>query len=128
MSATAEFIQNNFKSITVLKAGTNSITELVTDSTNAVYIRKTVNGTGLPYRALAQINTSGLPKIYYCAEADGKTYVVEEYINGVNLQDELEQGKIFTEKQVLQIVLQLCDALAAIHSKGILPVILSPAI
>ncbi len=120
MSATAEFIQNNFKSITVLKAGANGITELVMDCTNAVYIRKTVNGTGLPYRMLAQINTSGLPKIYYCAEADGKTYVVEEYINGVNLQDELEQGKIFTEKQVLQIALQLCDVLLAIHSKGIL--------
>lgn len=120
MSATAEFIKNNFKSITVLKAGANGITELVTDSTNAVYIRKTVNGTGLPYRALAQINTSGLPKIYYCAEADGKTYVVEEYINGVNLQDELEQGKIFAEKQVLQIALRLCDVLLAIHSKGIL--------
>lgn len=120
MSATAEFIQNNFKSITVLKAGANGITELVTDSTNAVYIRKTVIGTGLPYRALAQMNINGLPKIYYCAEADGKTYVVEEYINGVNLQDELEQGKIFAEKQVLQIALQLCDVLIAIHSKGIL--------
>lgn len=120
MSATAEFIKNNFKSITVLKAGANGITELVTDSTNAVYIRKTVNGTGLPYRALAQMNINGLPKIYYCAEADGKTYVVEEYINGVNLQDELEQGKIFAEKQVLQIALRLCDVLLAIHSKGIL--------
>ena len=120
MNATAEFIQNNFKRITVLKAGANGITELVTDSTNAVYIRKTVNGTGLPYRALAQMNINGLPKIYYCAEADGKTYVVEEYINGVNLQDELEQGKIFAEKQVLQIALRLCDVLLAIHSKGIL--------
>ena len=120
MSATAEFIQNNFKSITVLKAGANGVTELVTDSTNAVYIRKTVNGTGLPYSALAQMNINGLPKIYYCAEADGKTYVVEEYINGVNLQDELEQGKIFTEKQVLQIALRLCDVLFIIHSKGIL--------
>ena len=120
MSATAEFIQNNFKSITVLKAGANGITELVTDSTNAVYIRKTVIGTGLPYRVLAQMNINGLPKIYYCAEADGKTYVVEEYINGVNLQDELEQGKIFAEKKVLQIALQLCDVLLAIHSKGIL--------
>ena len=120
MSATAEFIQNNFKSITVLNAGANGVTELVTDSTNAVYIRKTVNGTGLPYRALAQMNINGLPKIYYCAEADGKTYVVEEYINGVNLQDELEQGRVFTEKQVLQIGLQLCDVLLAIHNKGIL--------
>ena len=120
MSATAEFIQNNFKSITVLNAGANGVTELVTDSTNAVYIRKTVNGTGLPYSALAQMNINGLPKIYYCAEADGKTYVVEEYINGVNLQDELEQGKIFAEKQVLQIALQLCDVLFIIHSKGIL--------
>ena len=120
MSATAEFIQNNFKSITVLKAGANGVTELVTDSTNAVYICKTVNGTGLPYRALAQMNINGLPKIYYCAEADGKTYVVEEYINGVNLQDELEQGRVFTEKQVLQIALRLCDVLLAIHSKGIL--------
>ena len=36
------------------------------------------------------------------------------------MQDELEQGKIFAEKQVLQIALRLCDVLLAIHSKGIL--------
>ncbi len=120
MNGTAEFIQNNFKSIAVLKSNSGSITELVTDSTNAVYIRKTVNSAGLPYQALARINCPDLPEIYYCAEENNKTYVIEEYINGTNLQELLEQQGNFSDKEVLEIVLQLCDVLSTINAHGIL--------
>lgn len=127
MSATIEFIQDNFKRISVLKESQNGITELVTDSSNAVYIRKTVTGSGLPYRALAKINCLGLPKIFYCAEENNITYVIEEYINGINLQEALEQQQSFSEKDVFSITVQLCDILQTIHNYGILHRDIKPA-
>ncbi len=126
MGATAKFIQNNFKSISVLKSGAAGVTELVAGSGGAVYIRKRVNAAGLPYRALAQINCTGLPKIYYCAEENGATWVIEEYINGVNLQEELEQ-RHFGEREVLAIALQLCKVLQVLHAHNILHRDIKPA-
>ena len=126
MGATVKFIQNNFKSISVLKSGAAGVTELVAGSGGAVYIRKRVNAAGLPYRALAQINCTGLPKIYYCAEENGATWVIEEYINGVNLQDELEQRSL-GEREVLAIAHQLCKVLQVLHAHNILHRDIKPA-
>ena len=56
MSITAEFIETNFKRISVLKENANGRTELVADTTGAVYIRKIIARTGLPYKKLVQIN------------------------------------------------------------------------
>ena len=120
MSITAEFIETNFKRISVLKENANGRTELVTDTTGAVYIRKIIARTGLPYRKLAQIKCAHIPEIYYSSEAYGKTYVIEEFISGENLAAELEQGKKFTAEQVRNIALQICEALIVLHEDGIL--------
>lgn len=120
MSITAEFIETNFKRISVLKENANGRTELVADTTGAVYIRKIIARTGLPYKKLAQIKCSHIPEIYYCSEAYGKTYVIEEFISGENLAAELEQGKKFTAEQVRNIALQICEALIVLHGHCIL--------
>ena len=120
MSITAEFIETNFKRISVLKENANGRTELVADTTGAVYIRKIIGRTGLPYKKLAQIKCAHIPEIYYCSEAYGKTYVIEEFISGENLAAELEQGKKFTAEQVRNIALQICEALIVLHGHGIL--------
>lgn len=120
MSITAEFIETNFKRISVLKENANGQTELVADTTGAVYIRKIIARTGLPYKKLAQIKCAHIPEIYYCSEAYGKTYVIEEFISGETLAAELEQGKKFTAEQVRNIALQICEALIVLHEHGIL--------
>lgn len=120
MSITAEFIETNFKRISVLKENANGRTELVADTTGAVYIRKIIARTGLPYRKLAQIKCAHIPEIYYCSEAYGKTYVIEEFISGETLAAELEQGKKFTAEQVHNIALQICESLIVLHGEGIL--------
>lgn len=120
MSITAEFIETNFKRISVLKENANGRTELVADTTGAVYIRKIIARTGLPYKKLAQIKCAHIPEIYYCAEAYGKTYVIEEFISGETLAAELEQGKKFTAEQVRNIALQICEVLIVLHGHCIL--------
>lgn len=74
----------------------------------------------MQYKKLAQIKCAHIPEIYYCSEAYGKTYVIEEFISGETLAAELEQGKKFTAEQVCNIALQICEALIVLHGHGIL--------
>lgn len=120
MSIAQEFIQDNFKTVSVLKNDNNGITELVIDYDKKIYIRKTIPHTNLPYPKLAKITHHFLPQIYYYVEAEKCTYVIEEYIKGRNLQEILDAEGPFSEEQVKSIALQMCDALGIIHSHHIL--------
>ena len=116
MSITAEFIETNFKRISVLKENANGRTELVADTTGAVYIRKIIGRTGLPYKKLAQIKCAHIPEIYYCSEAYGKTYVIEELIGSI-----APYLIIFIACYVVRnIALQICEALIVLHGHCIL--------
>ena len=43
-----------------------------------------------------------------------------EHLKGVSLAQALDTDHIFTEKQALRICFQVCDAIAAVHSRGII--------
>lgn len=119
MQEAIRFIQENFRQVAVLKEG-SGLTELVIDADNAVFIRKTIPFTGLPYQQLMQLSHPLLPKIYYAAEDGSRTYVMEQYVEGQNLQALLESRGPLKEQQVRSIGLQLCDALDCLHANCIL--------
>ncbi len=93
MQEAIRFIQENFKQVAVLKDGASGLTELVIDPGKTVYIRKAIPYTGLPYQKLARLDHPLLPKIYYAAEDALRTYVIEQYVEGQNLQALLEAKK-----------------------------------
>ncbi|MDY6290813.1 MAG: serine/threonine-protein kinase [Succiniclasticum sp.] len=119
MPEAIRFIQENFKQIAVLKEG-GGLTELVMDADKNVFIRKTIPYTGLPYGKLMQLSHPLLPKIYYVAEDDRNTYVIEQYVEGLNLQTLLDAKGNLPEPQVRKIGLQLCDGLEYLHSHNII--------
>ena len=120
MQEAMRFIQDNFKRVSVLKERNGGITEIVIDAENAIYIRKTVLYTGLPYRKLMKLPHPLLPKIYYAAEGEGHTCVIEQYVDGRNLQDILDREGALPEQTVRRVGLQLCDALEFLHGQGII--------
>ncbi len=71
------------------------------------------------YARMLGIKHPNLPQVYETAQADGKLLVLEEYIDGRLLSEEMEQlnGK---KGQVRQIALSLCDAVACLHDAGII--------
>ena len=119
MSVGRDFIFNNYRTERVLQQNAYSCTELVMQD-GIPYVRKTINSTGLPYGALKSIAHPCLPHIFYAVEAEGKTYVIEEYISGRTLKECLEQGTAFTPEQQKNIARQLCNVLELLHAKGIL--------
>lgn len=119
MSAGKDYILNNYKTEHILHFTKHSCTELVMQN-GTPYIRKTINAIGLPYAKLKDIVHPCLPHIFYAIEAEGKTYIIEEYISGLTLKEALEKGLHFNSEQQKNIAKALCTTLAFLHEKGIL--------
>jgi len=69
------------------------------------------------FAVLAQLQHPNLPRYYNVFEADGNGYLVMEYVPGQSLEEVLnKQGGPLLETQVMGYLLQICDALACLHS------------
>ena len=65
------------------------------------------------------IQHKNIEMIYDAVQEDDHTLVIEEFIDGKTLSDIL-QSRLFSEKETVSIIRQLCDALYVIHSQGII--------
>jgi predicted Ser/Thr protein kinase/tetratricopeptide (TPR) repeat protein len=69
-------------------------------------------------KALAMLNHPGIITIYDFGRADGLYYLLMEFVDGVNLRQLLDAGRI-SPREALAIVPQICDALQFAHDRGI---------
>lgn len=122
-----KFLLDNYKVVSVLKQGDNGTTELVLGLDKTIYIRKRIPFTRLPYHKVCDLPCDYWPKIFFIEDDGEETIVIEEYVHGYTLEDLLEQGKIFNEKEIRDTALQLCDALILLHKAGVLHRDIKPA-
>ncbi len=83
-----------------------------------LFILRHYHGAGDAYEKLKGIRCPHIPVIYETARKEDEVLVLEEYISGDSLRFLLDAGPL-TQKQTKQIILQLCDALWAIHHLGL---------
>ena len=69
-------------------------------------------------KALAKLNHPGIVTIYDFGRADGLFYFFMEFVDGVNLRQLLNAGRV-SPREALAIVPQICDALQFAHDQGI---------
>src|SRR5262249_32072449 len=53
-------------------------------------------------------------------EVNGYHYFVMEYVEGRNIKDELDKSKIFEEKDAIDIVMAVAEALKHAHQRGLI--------
>jgi len=71
-------------------------------------------------RLAAKLNHNNIVQAIDVGEAGGLYYFVMEYVEGRTLYDDLSKGKVFSEKEALEIVIQLANALAHAHAHGMI--------
>jgi predicted Ser/Thr protein kinase len=69
-------------------------------------------------RALAQLNHPHVVTVYDFGEAGGMYYFLMEFVDGVNLRQMIDRGKL-DPREALAIVPQVCEALQYAHEEGV---------
>ncbi len=69
-------------------------------------------------RALARLNHPNIVGVYEFGQAGGLHYFVMEYVEGLNLR-QLDQAGRLSPREALKIIPQICDALQFAHDEGI---------
>lgn len=127
MQPAVDFMMNSYKRISLLKQDKNGSTELVLGADERIYIRKTLPYENHAYLALRELQAEQLLRIYQVLLAEGKTYVIEEYISGTTLQELLDKRGPLAEAQVRDIAMQLTEALVVLHKQKIIHRDIKPA-
>ncbi len=61
-----------------------------------------------------------IPSIITHFEEDNEFYFVQEYIEGNTFAQELSQGKIYNQRQVIEIITELLSVLAFVHNRDVI--------
>jgi len=69
-------------------------------------------------RATARLSHPGIVTLYEAAVDDDGAYLVSELVSGATLDDLLQAGRL-SDRDVAQIGVALCDALAHAHAQGV---------
>ena len=117
----AEYIEFRFEKLKLLKRSERGEVWLAaTKQSGELVIIKRVTATGLPYDVLKKFSFALPAKIYFCAEDESETIIVEEFIQGENLLTRLERKEFLSESEARTILLQMCDGLAELHAQKII--------
>ncbi len=71
-------------------------------------------------RLAAKLNHNNIVAAYDVGEVGGLYYFVMEYVEGKTLYEDLSKGKIFNEKDALDIIIQVAKALEHAHEQGLI--------
>ena len=70
-------------------------------------------------RVMGKLQHPHIVTIFESGESGGYFYLLMEYVDGVNLREAMQAGR-FSPEQALAVVPEICDALQAAHSEGVL--------
>jgi eukaryotic-like serine/threonine-protein kinase len=91
-----------------------------------VHDRKSLDRFVREARAASQLNHPGICTIHDIEDNDGHPFIVMEKLEGVSLKERM-RGKAMGVDEILDIGIQVADALAASHAKGIIHRDIKPA-
>lgn len=108
-----EFIRN------LKRTEYSTINVLVNKNNNKRVVVKYLTGKMDTYKALLDFKHPNIPIIYDIVSDEDKSIIVEEYIDGITIDEILETG-LYTSSGVKKVIRELCEILYFLHSKNII--------
>jgi serine/threonine-protein kinase len=71
-------------------------------------------------QAAGKLNHNNIVQAFDVGEAGGYHYFVMEYVEGKTIYDDISAGKIFTEDEAIESIIQVANALAHAHARGLI--------
>jgi len=71
-------------------------------------------------RIAAKLGHNNIVQAIDSGEYAGHHYFVMEYVDGTNIKEELDKGKVYEEKESLRIIMQVAEAMDHAHQKGLI--------
>jgi serine/threonine-protein kinase len=68
----------------------------------------------------AKLSHNNIVQAIDSGEFSGHHYFVMEYVDGTNIKQELDKGKVYEEKEALRIILQVAEAMDHANQKGLI--------
>lgn len=115
-----QFFFGQFKSVCTIAESEKCRVELIFyEPRQTVCVLKTYFNRDLSdvYCKLKQICHENLVAVYDVLFFDGKTYVIEENIDGATLAERLCMQGTFSEKEVISITEKVCEAMKQLHNQ-----------
>jgi len=78
-------------------------------------------------KRLSQFDHPNIVKVIDVFEENGTAYMVMDYVEGETLQQLVDRKGKLTEKEALDYIIPLCDALEVVHEKGLLHLDIKPS-
>jgi serine/threonine-protein kinase len=75
----------------------------------------------------ARLSHNNVVQAYDVGSAGSLHYFVMEYVEGTTIKQELEAGKVYSEREAVEIVLQVADALRHAHQRQLIHRDIKPA-
>ena len=78
-------------------------------------------------KRLSQFDHPNIVKVIDVFEENGTAYMVMDYLEGETLQQLVDRKGKLSEKEALEYIIPLCDALDVVHEKGLLHLDIKPS-
>jgi len=130
-------LEKEYITIKTIKSSSLGITMLAIDGSNKLFIKKVLPMVGTVYEKLKDLKQNGIAKIFHAIEAPNfdfsffdengnvdkpplVTYVIEEFVSGVTLQQSINQGKSFSEEELELLFKEIAQILIPLHKQLII--------
>ena len=116
-----QFFFSQYQVLDVIReTAQNKVERIFYNPRQSVCVLKIYYGRNLEaiYLKLKKIHHLNLATVYDVLYCDGNTYIVEENIDGETLAEHLQMEGVFSEKEVISIIKEICDGLDLLHGQN----------
>lgn len=97
----------------------NEATKLAMNESGIFVLKRILPDDADMYRKLMTLGNRNVVRVYEVTALEDGIYAVQEFVQGMTLENHIKKNGLMQDAQMKDVVLQLCNGLEAVHALGI---------